>query len=109
MTDQEILAAADAIRKKQAPEYTERAASIAELEDRLSALKAEQAAVDAEAEQAKAKLSGPKASPDVFQIPRAGETWTPRDDHDIFAVEPERYELPEDETATAKPNGGLSD
>lgn len=23
--------------------------------------------------------------------------------------EPERYELPEDETATAKPNGGLSD
>ena len=32
-------------------------------------------------------------------------------DPDIFDPhsEPERYELPEDETATAKPNGGLSD
>jgi len=32
-------------------------------------------------------------------------------DESIFDTpsEPERYELPEDETATAKPNGGLSD
>lgn len=104
LSEDDILAAAAAIQAKKAPDYAERAANIAEAKERLAAMEAEQKAIDDAAEAAKAKLSAPKA-PD-FQIPHRGyaeasvDTWSPRDVHDIFAVD-------EDETATARPNGGI--
>jgi hypothetical protein len=101
-------ALADAVAAQQTPGYEE-----------LSKAAEEKALIDKRAEQAAWNLRehyAPKVGCGIglntdhtLNGPRTGETWTPRDDHDIFAVEPERYELPEDETATAKPNGGYLD
>lgn len=85
MTDEDILAAAEAIQAKKSPEYTERAATIAELAERILALRTQQQAIDDAAEAAKRKLAGPDDNKPAWDISRVGAAIAP--DSDIFAVE----------------------
>jgi hypothetical protein len=76
----------------------------------------EKATIDHDVKQAYAKLQahikGERFVPSLPPQKDAGFDRAFDCDSSIFeqpTPEPERYELPEDETATAKPNGGLSD